>query len=253
MSTSSPNVPGLSERAMWLRWGGLAVIGIGVVGAQAAEFAAASPTQPQLGLEPLAYLLGLTAVLAVGLFSTTRPLLMAGLTVGLVLLLHVLSFPGGGAGFALFAAVFELGRVRRRTTLIAAAATPIAWALLLALPPHAVPLASPALWGPVAGMLWTGATGYAFGRTGHPEPTGTDVSGPPRQAPAADEFSALLTRREQEVAELVATGIDNATIARRLSISPLTVKSHVAHIMAKTDTATRAQLVARILRARIPV
>jgi DNA-binding NarL/FixJ family response regulator len=52
-----------------------------------------------------------------------------------------------------------------------------------------------------------------------------------------------LTRREREILELVAAGLSNADIARRLVISPLTAKTHVARILAKLDCHDRAQLV----------
>jgi DNA-binding NarL/FixJ family response regulator len=62
----------------------------------------------------------------------------------------------------------------------------------------------------------------------------------PQTAPAElDE----LTRREREILELVAAGLSNADIARRLVISPLTAKTHVARILAKLDCHDRAQLV----------
>ena len=63
----------------------------------------------------------------------------------------------------------------------------------------------------------------------------------PQMAPAQlDE----LTRREREILRLVAAGLSNADIARRLVISPLTAKTHVARILAKLDCHDRAQLVA---------
>jgi DNA-binding NarL/FixJ family response regulator len=62
----------------------------------------------------------------------------------------------------------------------------------------------------------------------------------PRTPPAELEE---LTRREREILELVAAGLSNADIARRLVISPLTAKTHVARILAKLDCHDRAQLV----------
>jgi DNA-binding NarL/FixJ family response regulator len=40
-----------------------------------------------------------------------------------------------------------------------------------------------------------------------------------------------LTPREREVAALVAEGLTNAEIARRLTITPGTVANHIEHIM----------------------
>jgi DNA-binding NarL/FixJ family response regulator len=53
-----------------------------------------------------------------------------------------------------------------------------------------------------------------------------------------------LTPREREIFRLVAAGLSNADIARRLVISPLTAKTHVARILAKLDCHDRAELVA---------
>ncbi|MGC4110874.1 MAG: LuxR C-terminal-related transcriptional regulator [Nocardioides sp.] len=48
-----------------------------------------------------------------------------------------------------------------------------------------------------------------------------------------------LTRREAEVAELVAGGLSNAAIADRLVLSTRTVEHHVAAVMAKLDVTSR--------------
>jgi RNA polymerase sigma factor (sigma-70 family) len=59
-------------------------------------------------------------------------------------------------------------------------------------------------------------------------------------APAALEE---LTDREREIMALVATGMSNDEIAKRLVISPLTVKTHVSRAMMKLHARDRAQLV----------
>ncbi|MFB1046229.1 ATP-binding protein [Streptomyces chrestomyceticus] len=61
-----------------------------------------------------------------------------------------------------------------------------------------------------------------------------------RAAPA----SAALTRREREVAGLVAAGLSNRRIAERLVISKRTVDAHVEHILGKLGYASRAQITA---------
>ncbi|WP_217177020.1 AAA family ATPase [Streptomyces sp. AC495_CC817] len=50
----------------------------------------------------------------------------------------------------------------------------------------------------------------------------------------------VLTRRERDVAELVADGHTNRAIAERLYLSPRTVESHVARILQKTGLRSRA-------------
>ena len=51
-----------------------------------------------------------------------------------------------------------------------------------------------------------------------------------------------LTRREQEVAVLIATGLTNADIARRLSVATRTVDAHVEHIRNKLSVRSRTQI-----------
>lgn len=55
-----------------------------------------------------------------------------------------------------------------------------------------------------------------------------------------------LTRREQEVAALVAQGLTNRQIAGALHISERTAESHVQHILTKYGLATRAQIAAKV-------
>ncbi|MEU9832876.1 LuxR C-terminal-related transcriptional regulator [Streptosporangium sp. NPDC048047] len=61
---------------------------------------------------------------------------------------------------------------------------------------------------------------------------------------------APLTRREREVAELVADGLTNRQIAHRLMVVQRTVDSHVEHILAKLDFSARAQIAAWATRRR---
>jgi DNA-binding NarL/FixJ family response regulator len=56
-------------------------------------------------------------------------------------------------------------------------------------------------------------------------------------APAADGLS----RRELQVLQLVAQGLDNNEIAAQLSISPRTVKNHVSSILGKLGVSNRIQ------------
>jgi DNA-binding NarL/FixJ family response regulator len=57
-------------------------------------------------------------------------------------------------------------------------------------------------------------------------------------------FSAL-TAREHEVLDLVARGLTNAEVARRLFVSDKTVRNHVSNVFAKLHVAGRAEAVAR--------
>jgi DNA-binding NarL/FixJ family response regulator len=63
---------------------------------------------------------------------------------------------------------------------------------------------------------------------------------PPSERPAAlDE----LTPRELEVLRLIAHGLSNGSIARKLVLGDATIKTHVARIFAKLDLHDRAQAV----------
>jgi DNA-binding NarL/FixJ family response regulator len=53
----------------------------------------------------------------------------------------------------------------------------------------------------------------------------------------------VLTDREREVVRLVAAGLSNEEIAVRLTMSPLTAKTHVSRAMTKLGLRDRAQLV----------
>jgi DNA-binding NarL/FixJ family response regulator len=64
--------------------------------------------------------------------------------------------------------------------------------------------------------------------------------GPSRPAPPG---LATLTEREREVVCLVAAGLSNDEIATKLTVSPLTVKTHVSRAMTKVYARDRAQLV----------
>jgi DNA-binding NarL/FixJ family response regulator len=59
---------------------------------------------------------------------------------------------------------------------------------------------------------------------------------------------ALLTKREEEVLELLGHGLTNAQIGDRLFISPKTVEHHVGRILGKLGLRSRAQAVAHAVR-----
>ncbi|MFD1815877.1 ATP-binding protein [Rhodococcus gannanensis] len=64
-------------------------------------------------------------------------------------------------------------------------------------------------------------------------------SGEASTAPGGD-----LTRRERQIADLVAEGLTNRAIAERLVISPRTVEGHVEHALTKLGFRSRSQIAA---------
>ena len=54
-----------------------------------------------------------------------------------------------------------------------------------------------------------------------------------------------LTEREREVLDQVARGLDNLSIARRLNLSPKTVRNHLSNILTKLQVVDRAQAIVR--------
>ena len=85
----------------------------------------------------------------------------------------------------------------------------------------------------------------------HFEPDGAELisSAPPARLQQADSDhpAAALTPREREVVRRVALGASTRQIAADLYLSPATVRSHVRNAMVKTNSHTRAQLVALVL------
>jgi DNA-binding NarL/FixJ family response regulator len=66
---------------------------------------------------------------------------------------------------------------------------------------------------------------------------------------AAPPGEAPLTARELEVATLVAAGLTNGEVAKRLYISTKTASVHVSNILAKLGLTNRAELAAWAVRA----
>ncbi|MDG3017174.1 helix-turn-helix transcriptional regulator, partial [Speluncibacter jeojiensis] len=65
----------------------------------------------------------------------------------------------------------------------------------------------------------------------------------PQQEARKEATPSPLTKREQQVAELVAQGMTNRAIADKLVLSPRTVEWHVEHILGKLNFTTRTQIV----------
>ena len=71
---------------------------------------------------------------------------------------------------------------------------------------------------------------------------GERAAGHARSPRSAGRGSAeALSRREQQVLELIAVGNDNKTIGATLCISPNTVAAHVRNILGKTGASNRAE------------
>ena len=106
-----------------------------------------------------------------------------------------------------------------------------------------------------------GAVDAVRGGIGQPRPDQQAAAAAPAAAPPvqpADQDAAeaggaaggwqLLTAREREVAELVASGLTNKEIAARLFVSKRTVDAHLEHILAKLGYVSRVQIAALVTR-----
>ncbi|MCW0212917.1 MAG: response regulator transcription factor [Pseudonocardia sp.] len=108
----------------------------------------------------------------------------------------------------------------------------------------------PALRAGAAGWLSKDADAEAIGRALHAAAAGQATLDPAvlaRLVAAAPVPAAAppdgLTPREVEVLALIAEGLSNGQIARRLVVSEATVKTHVNHLFAKAGLRDRAQAV----------
>jgi len=69
--------------------------------------------------------------------------------------------------------------------------------------------------------------------------------------PTAPEIFPELTDREREVLGLIAQGYNNEEIARRLVLSPKTLRNHISNIFSKLQVTDRAQAIVRAREAGI--
>jgi DNA-binding CsgD family transcriptional regulator len=72
-------------------------------------------------------------------------------------------------------------------------------------------------------------------------------------APGTDVTSSedRLTKRELQVADLVARGFSNAAVAKELYLSPATVATHVSHVLEKLGFSSRVEIAAWIVERRL--
>jgi DNA-binding NarL/FixJ family response regulator len=71
------------------------------------------------------------------------------------------------------------------------------------------------------------------------------------RTPVAPAEASTLSKREFEVLQLLADGLDQDEIAERLVLSPKTVSSHIQRVLGKLDVHSRAQAIAQAYRRGI--
>ncbi|MBI2704082.1 MAG: response regulator transcription factor [Actinobacteria bacterium] len=69
--------------------------------------------------------------------------------------------------------------------------------------------------------------------------------------PAANDEDRIVTKREEEVLQLIANGFSTTEVAEKLFISQKTVKNHLASIYQKLDARDRTQAVLQAVRMGI--
>jgi DNA-binding NarL/FixJ family response regulator len=69
-----------------------------------------------------------------------------------------------------------------------------------------------------------------------------------RVATSSSPFPQL-SRREIDILELIAQGLDNPTIARELFLTPKTVRNHVSNVLAKLNAGDRSQAIVMARRS----
>ena len=90
---------------------------------------------------------------------------------------------------------------------------------------------------------------FYYMSTQSPPATAPPAPKPTPKAPPQPTFLPKLTRREKEVLKLMAKGLRNKTIAKKLVITERTVKVHVGHIFNKLNVSNRTEAVAVAMRA----
>ena len=80
--------------------------------------------------------------------------------------------------------------------------------------------------------------------------SGEKEPAPPASPTVMEEHPVTLTRREQEVAELVGRNLTNRQIAKELVLSGRTIEKHVANILKKLGLHSREQVAASMTESR---
>ena len=114
----------------------------------------------------------------------------------------------------------------------------------------------------IAGALDCGARGFAL-KAGSPEELTDAIAAVARGktymdprldcvvlARSTTERVRVLSPREREILDLLAHGLTGAQIAKRLFLSPETVRTHIRNAMEKLEAQTRVHAVALALRQR---
>jgi non-specific serine/threonine protein kinase len=102
-----------------------------------------------------------------------------------------------------------------------------------------------AAWSEGRAMSAEQAIEYALSEEEHDHAPSSGLTAP--KQPTAGEPIEKLTRREREVALLVARGLTNRQIALELSISEHTVANHVRKILKKLGLHSRAQIESQLI------
>ena len=109
--------------------------------------------------------------------------------------------------------------------------------------------------GDIAGRLPLDASAEQVDAALRAVAAGLTVYGPrPRSRafrPLAEDAWPILTPREIEVLAALRDGLSNKAVARRLGISPHTVKFHIESLFKKLGAASRAEAVAKGLKRQI--
>jgi DNA-binding CsgD family transcriptional regulator len=105
------------------------------------------------------------------------------------------------------------------------------------------------LWGAVIALVAVGvglklAERTRGARPGADAPPSAEALSPPAAAPSSAPAIESLSPREREILGLLAQGLSNKELARALSVSENTIKTHLANLYAKLGVGRRTQALA---------